>query len=160
MILDSSFGCALDIHTGAYLLLSPRFLVIIGLCGYLIHGYRDVWWILIDSLFYIKYPYWVIFPSPWWDCVWATVHRWMISSGYLPHDFSIKSYTGAYFSIFFEYPWDWDNGQLGFRLSTSIGLPTIDCIGTSLHGFVEIEMNCIRFHSRSIDGFFSQRLMR
>ena len=48
--------------------------------------------------------------------------------------------------IFFEYPWDWDSGQFGFRLSTSPELPTIDCIRASLHGFVEIEMDRIRFH--------------
>ena len=42
MMLDSSFGCALDIHTGAYLPLSPRFLVVVGLFGYLVHGYKDV----------------------------------------------------------------------------------------------------------------------
>ena len=40
------------------------------LCGMtiLIHGYRDVWLILIDSLLYIRYPYWGILLSPWWDC--------------------------------------------------------------------------------------------
>ena len=42
MMLDPSFGCALDIHTGAYLPLSPRFLVVVGLFGYLVHGYKDV----------------------------------------------------------------------------------------------------------------------
>ncbi|RVW45715.1 Serine/threonine-protein phosphatase 7 long form-like [Vitis vinifera] len=35
-------------------------------------------------------------------------------------------------------------GQLGFRLSTSPELPTIDCIRASLHGFVEIETDRIR----------------
>ena len=84
----------------------------------------------------------------------------MISVGFLPHDFNIKSYTEAYFAIFFEYPWDWDRGQLDFRLSTSLGLPTIDCIRTSLHGFVEIEMDHIRFHLRSMGGSFSRTLMR
>ena len=64
MMLDSFFGCAFDIHTGAYLPLSPRFLVVFGLCGYPIHGYRDAWWILIGSLLCIRYPYWGIFPSP------------------------------------------------------------------------------------------------
>ena len=29
MMLDSPFGCALDIHTGAYLPISPRFLVVL-----------------------------------------------------------------------------------------------------------------------------------
>ena len=62
--------------------------------------------------------------------------------------------------IFFEYPWDWDSGQFGFRLSTSPELPTIDCIRASLHGFVEIEMDCIRFHPRSVGGSFSQMFMR
>ena len=41
-----------------------------------------------------------------------------------------------------------------------MGLPTIDCIRTSLHGFVETEMDYIKFHSRSIGGSFSQMLMR
>ena len=48
--------------------------------------------------------------------VWAVVWGWMISVGCLHHDFDIGSYTGTYFSIFFEYPWDWDSGQFGFRL--------------------------------------------
>ena len=84
----------------------------------------------------------------------------MIDIGYLSHDFDIRSYTRAYFSIFFEYPWDWNSGQLGPRLSTSIGLPTIDCIKTFLHGFVETEVDRIRFHPRSISGSFNQMLMR
>ena len=62
--------------------------------------------------------------------------------------------------IFFEYPWDWDSGQFGLRLSTSPELPTIDCIKASLHGFVEIEMDRIRFHPRSVGGSFSQMFMR
>lgn len=62
--------------------------------------------------------------------------------------------------IFFEYPWDWDSGQFGFRLSTSPELPTIDCIRASLHGFVEIETDRIRFHPRSVGGSFSQMFMR
>ncbi|KAL6349798.1 hypothetical protein AAG906_001685 [Vitis piasezkii] len=51
------------------------------------------------------------------------------------------------------------SGQLGFRLSTSLELPTIDCIMTSLHGFVEIEMDHIGFHPRSMGGSFSQILI-
>ena len=197
-----------------------------------IYGYRDVWWILIDSLLYIRYPYWGIFPSPWWDCVEAALHRLMIIVGCLPHDFDIKYHTGAYapllgeivfgqryingwsllvvylttstsnihtraysplhdeimfgqryidgwslvvvylmtltsdlilehiFPIFFQYPWDWDNDQLCFRLCTSLWLLKIDCIKTSLHGFVEIEMDHIRFQPRNMGGSFSQMLMR
>ena len=90
----------------------------------------------------------------------VAVREWMIDVGYLPHDFDIRSYTGAYFPIFFEYPWDWDNNQLGFRLCTSLWLPTVDDIRTFIHGFVKIEIDHIRFHSRSIDGSFSQMLMR
>ena len=41
-----------------------------------------------------------------------------------------------------------------------MGLPTIDCIRTSLHGFVEIEMDHTRFHLRSMSGSFSQMFMR
>ena len=84
----------------------------------------------------------------------------MIDVGYLPHEFDIRSYTRTYFPIFFEYPGDWKNDQLGFRLSTSMGLPMINCIRTSLHEFVEIEMDHIRFHPRSIGGSFNQMLMR
>ena len=143
-----------------------------------IHGYRDVWLILTDSLLCIRlstlghiplslmrscidgwsllvvylttstldYPHWGIFPSPRWDCVWAVVRGWMIIVCCSPHDFDIRSYTGAYFPILFEYPWDWDNGQLSFRLSISLELSAIDYIRTSLHGFVEIEMDHIGFH--------------
>ena len=64
MMLDSSFACALYIHTGAY---SPfprdSYLLLDGMT-ILIHGYRDVWLILTDSLLYIRYPHWGIFPSP------------------------------------------------------------------------------------------------
>ncbi|RVW97552.1 hypothetical protein CK203_046490 [Vitis vinifera] len=45
------------------------------------------------------------------------------------------------------------------RLSTSLGLPTINDIKTSLHDFIEIEMDHIRFHLRSIDGFSSRAFM-
>ena len=79
----------------------------------------------------------------------------MISVGNLPYDFDIGSYTRAYFPIFFEYPWDQDSDRFGFGLNTSLELPTIDCIRASLHGFVEIEMDRIRFHLRSIGGSFS-----
>ena len=92
--------------------------------------------------------------------VWAVVWGWMIGIGYLPHDFDIRSYTKAYFPIFVSYPSDWDNGHLGFRSSTSMGLPTFDCIRTPLHGFVEIKIDHIRFHPRSMGGSFSQMFMR
>ena len=99
-------------------------------------------------------------PSPCRDFVCKVVWGWMINVGYLPHDFDIRSYTRTYFSNFIEYPWDWNSSQLGFRLSASMGLPTIDCIRTSLHGFVEIEMDHIRFHQRCIGGSFNQMLLR
>ena len=92
--------------------------------------------------------------------IWAVIWGWMIGVDCLAYDFDIGSYTGAYSPIFFEYPWDWDSGQFGFRLSTSPKLSTIDCIRASLHGFVEIEMDRIRFHSRSVGGSFSQMFMR
>ena len=60
--------------------------------------------------------------------------------------------------IFFEYPWDWDSGQFGFRLSTSPELPTIDCIRASLHGFFEIEMDHVRFHPRSFSQMFTRQI--
>ena len=51
MMLDSSFGCALDIHTGAYLPLPPRFLVVVGWYGY---PYLWLWRCLIDfDIFFI-----------------------------------------------------------------------------------------------------------
>ena len=64
MMLDSSFGCALYIHTGAY---SPFFrgsYLLLDDMTIFIHGYRDVWLILTDSLLYIRYPRWGIFPLP------------------------------------------------------------------------------------------------
>ena len=80
MISDSSFWLSIKYpYWGIFLYFSPRFLVVVG-------------W----------YPYWGIFPSPWWDCVWATVHRWMIIVGCLPHDFDIIYYTGAYSSLLDE----------------------------------------------------------
>ena len=41
-------------------------------------------------------------------------------------------------------------------MSASLKLPTIDCIRIPLYGFVEIEMDHIRFHPRSMGGSFSQ----
>ena len=66
----------------------------------------------------------------------------------------------GHISLLSEYPWDWDSDQLGFRLSTSPELPTIDCIRAPLQGFVEIETDRIRFHPRSVGGSFSQMFMR
>ena len=138
--------------------------------GILSFPYRDfvctvVWWWMIDvgylpCDFNIKSYIGAYSPSPCRYFVCIVVWGWMVDVGYLPHDFDIRSYTGTYFSIFFEYPWDWNNSQLGFRLSTSMGLPTIDCIRTSLHGFVEIKMDHIRFHPRRIGGSFNQMLLR
>lgn len=50
--------------------------------------------------------------------------------------------------------------QLRFKLSTILILSMIDDVKTSLHGFLEIEMDHIRFHLRSVDGFFSWTFMR
>ena len=143
------FYCVPNIHIGAYFPLFDE----------IVHR----WMIIVGCLPYdfdIKYPYWGIFPSPWWYFVCAVVWRWIIGVVYLSHDLDIRSFTGAYFLIFFKYSWDWANDQLGFRLSTSIGLSMIDCIRTSLHGFVEIEMDHIKLHPRSMGGSFSQMLMR
>ena len=104
--------------------------------------------------------YWGILSFPYRDFVCIVVWWWMIDVGYLPCDFNIKSYIRAYFPISFEYPWDWNSGQFGFRLSTSMGLLTIDYIRTSLPGFFEIEMDRIKFHPRSMGGSFSQMLIR
>ena len=60
--------------------------------------------------------------------------------------------------IFFEYPWDWDSGQFGLRLSASPKLPMIDCIRASLHGFFEIEMDHVRFHPRSFSQMFTRQI--
>ena len=54
MMLDSSFGCASYIHTGAY---SPFFrgsYLLLDDMTIFIHGYRDVWLILTDSLLCIR----------------------------------------------------------------------------------------------------------
>ena len=54
MMLDSPFGCALDIHTGAY----PPFFwdsyLLLDSMTIFIHGYRDVWLFLTDSLLCIR----------------------------------------------------------------------------------------------------------
>ena len=145
--------CTSDIHTGAYSPLHDE--IMLG------QWYIDGWSLLVDYLMTShQISYWSISPFSWWDFVCVMVWWWMISVGYLPHDFDIISHIGACFPTFFEYLWDWDSGQLGFRLSTSLELPMIDCIKTSLHGFVEIEMNHIRFHPRSMGGSFSQMFMR
>ena len=62
MMLDLSFCCALNTHTRAYFHLSSRLIVVFGQYDYPCYGYRDVWLILTDSLLYIGYPYWGIFP--------------------------------------------------------------------------------------------------
>ena len=84
--------------------------------------------------------------------VWAVVRGLMISVAYLPHDFDIWSYTEAYFPIFFEYPRDWDSGQFGSRSRLVWSFWAIDYVITSLHGFVEIEMDHIGFHQRNMVG--------
>ena len=48
--------------------------------------------------------YWGIFSSSCRDFVCTVVWGWMIDVGYLPHDFDIRSYTGTYFPILFQYP--------------------------------------------------------
>ena len=106
MMLDSLFGCALDIHTGAY---PPFFwdsyLLLDGMTIF-IHGYRDVWLILTDSLLYIRYPHWGILPPPWWDCIWAVVRGWMIIVYCLPHDFDIGyPYWGIFPSPWRDFVW-------------------------------------------------------
>ena len=78
MMLDSPFGCALDIHTGAY----PPFSEI-PICYWtawlslfmVIEMFGCSWQTLYCAL---DYPHWGIFPSPWWDCVWTVVRGWMI----------------------------------------------------------------------------------
>ena len=84
----------------------------------------------------------------------------MINVGCLYHDFDIRSYTMAYFTIFFEYPRDWDSDRPGFRLSISTELLIINYIRTFLHGCVEIKMDRIKFPLRCIGGFFSMMFMR
>ena len=168
MISDSSFCRASDIHIRAYYPFSLRFLVVVGRYPYW-RIFLSPWWDCVRAAIHkwmnivgclphnFDIGYHIGAYSPLLDEI---VHKWMIIVSYLPHDFDIRSYTGAYFPIFFEYPWDWDNGHLGFIWSTSLELLKIGSIRTFLHGFVEIEMDHIRFHSRSVDGFFSQMLMR
>ena len=57
MMLDSSFGCASYIHTGAYFPLPPRFLPVI------VYGTRmDDWWRLFSLWLWHQASYWGIFP--------------------------------------------------------------------------------------------------
>ena len=139
--------CTLDIHTRAYSPLHDE--IMFG------QWYIDGWSLLVVYLTtstsdIILGHILLSFARFVWEMVWG----WMISVGCLSHDFDIGSYTGAYFPIFFTYPWDWNSDQLSFRLCTSLKLLTIDCIRTFLHGFVEIEMAHIRFHPRRIGGSF------
>ena len=140
--------CTSDIHTGAYSPLHDE--IMFG------QRYIDGWSLLVVYLMTLTSD--IILkhiPLSFVRLVWAVVWGWMISVGCLSHDFDIGSYTGVYFPIFFEYPWDWDSGQLGFRLSISLELSAIDYIRTSLHGFVKIEMDHIRLYPRSMGRFFS-----
>ena len=101
--------CTSDIHTRAYSPLHDE--IMFG------QRYIDGWSLLVVYLTTSTSD--IILghiPLSFVRLVWAVVWGWMISVGCLPHDFDIGSYTGAYFPIFFEYPWDWDSGQLGFRL--------------------------------------------
>ena len=101
--------CTSVIHTGAYFPLHDEFMF-----G---QRYIDGWSLLVVYLttstldIILRH-----IPLSFTRFVWPLVWGWLISVGCLPHDFDIGSYTGAYFPIFFEHPWDWDNGQLGFRL--------------------------------------------
>ena len=149
------FDCASDIHIGAYFPFSLRF----SSCCWMIWLFLSMIIEMFDCFLRILYCTSDIIlghiPLSFARFVWAVVWGWMISVGCLHHDFDIGSYIGAYFPIFFEYPWDRGSDQLGFRLSISLELSAIDYIRTSLHGFVEIEMDHIGFHQRSMGGSFS-----
>ena len=54
MMLDSPFGCALDIHTGAYPPFFRGSYLLLDDMTIFIHGYRDVWLILTNSLLCIR----------------------------------------------------------------------------------------------------------
>ena len=141
--------CVPDVHTGTYSLLLDE----------IVHR----WMIIVGCLphdFDIKYHTRAYSPiigeilfAQWYKDGWLVLVIYLMT---LTSDL-IQEHI---FPIFFEYPWDWDNDQLCFRLCTSLWLLTIDCIKTSLHGFVEIEMDHIRFQPRNMGGSFSQMLMR
>ena len=138
-----------DIHTGAY---SP-------LLDEIVFGqwYTDGWSLFVVYLMTLTSDIHTGAYSPLLDEIlfgqWYE-DGWLVLVVYLMTLIS-DLILGHIFPIFFEYPWDWDNGQLGFRLSTSKGLSMIDYIRTSIHGFVKIEIDHIRFHPRSIGGSFS-----
>ena len=137
-------------------------------------GYRDVWLMLIDgwstlidvwltltdSLLCIRYPYCNIFPSHWWD-LFRQLNKgeWLVLVVYLMDLTSnIILWHICCFSL--KYSWDWDSYRIDFKFSISLELPMIYDIRTFLHDFVKIKVDHIRFHLRSIDGFFSQTFMR
>ena len=95
MMLDSSFGCASYIHTGAY---SP-FLRDSYLLLYTVRG-----WMIIVSLFAsrLQHPISILghIPLSITRFIWAVIWGWMIGDDCLPHDFDIGSYTGAHFPHF------------------------------------------------------------
>ena len=121
MILDSSFCYASHIHIGAYFLFALRSLVVVRLCGYpwswLLRCLIDVsrWlinndrWLASDVIFFVVYQISILgHIPPLIDEVWlGGSTRIDDRSWYLPCDFNIRSYIGAYFPIFSKYSWDW-----------------------------------------------------
>ena len=146
--------CTSDIHTGAYYPLLDE--IVFG------QWYEDGWSLLGDCLTTSTSDIRTGAYSPLLDEI---VFRqwyedgWLVSVVYLMTLIS-DLILGHISPIFFEYPWDWDSSQFGFRLSTSPELSMIDCIRTPPYGFVEIKMDRIGFHPRSMGGSFSQMLMR
>ena len=95
MMLDSSFGCASYIHTGAYSpLLRDSYLLL-----YTIRG-----WMIIVSLFAsrLRHPMSILghIPLSIARFIRAVIWGWMIGVDCLAYDFDIRSHIGAYFPTF------------------------------------------------------------
>ena len=115
----------------------------------------DVWLTLIVSLLFIRYPYKVIFSFPWWNLFGQLYEdKWLALVVYLMA-LTSNLILGHIF-LFFKYSWDWNSYQLDFKLSTSLGFRWFMISRPSYMVFFDIEMDHIRFHLRSIDGFFNR----
>ena len=110
MMLDSSFGCALDIHTRAYLLISLRFLVVLGYVAilFMVTEMLDGFWQIlycasdIHTGAYSPLLDEIVF-GQWYEDGWSL---FVVCLTTLTSDLIL----GHISPIFFEYPWDWDSG--------------------------------------------------
>ena len=146
--------CKSDIHTGAYSPLLDE--IVLG------QWYEDGWSLFVVCLTISTSDIHTGAYSPLLDKIlfgqWYE-DGWLVLVVYLMT--LISDLILGHISCFsLKYSWDWDNYRIDFKFSISLELPMIYDIRTFLHDFVKIKVDHIRFHLRSIDGFFSQAFMR